>query len=238
MFKIVLTTLALTVLTGANAQDNDLGALPAAILPPAGYVPKEKLYAVGTQNYVCSAGAATPWTLVTPKATLYKEEAHTTEVAKHFFTTPDATGAKVIWEDVNGSGSHVRAAPNATSPSPDGPQNVPWVILKATESTGELFGNIGYVLRIHTLGGVAPNATECTAAKNGTEVDVDYTALYVFYTNKGATNTPETPATTSQPVEATKTPVPTGPLSDATRSTVTMAMSVVLSAVGSAIFWL
>ncbi|TPX66170.1 hypothetical protein SpCBS45565_g04680 [Spizellomyces sp. 'palustris'] len=234
MLKIVLTTLALTMLTGANAH-TDLGPIPAAILPPAEFVPKEELYATGTQNYVCSAGAATPWTLVTPKATLYKEEALKTEVAKHFFTTPDATGAKVIWEDTNGS--RVRAAANATSPSPDGPQNVPWVMLKASESTGELFGNVAYVLRIHTMGGVAPNATECTAAKNGTEVDVDYTALYVFYKQNGATNTTEGPATASKPVEATNTPT-TGQLSDATRSTVTMAMSVVLSAVGSAIFWL
>lgn len=82
----------------------------------------------------------------------------------------------------NFDGSHVDGTPDQSAPSPDQTKNVPWlrVIGKSTPITSGVFGNVTFIQRIDTRGGVAP-AGPCTAKKT---VSVDYTANYVFWASK------------------------------------------------------
>jgi hypothetical protein len=71
------------------------------------------------------------------------------------------------------------SAPSATPPA------VPWLLLRATSTTGTgVFSNVTYVQRLNTTGGVAP-ATGCDASTSGMDTSVAYTADYLFYTGGG-----------------------------------------------------
>jgi Protein of unknown function (DUF3455) len=120
----------------------------------------------GVQIYVCSAGGV--WAFEAPEATLYLDNV---AVGSH------SKGPTWTWKD----GSAVTGKLSGTRPSPDGPQNIPWLSLNATEvpgRTGVLTGTIR-VTRWETKGGVAPTSG-CDEWHVGQKVRVPYEAMYSF----------------------------------------------------------
>ena len=143
--------------------------VPTAIQVPAGNVPFLLGHATGTQNYACklgTTGGGYSWTLVAPEARLVDDKGK--EIMTHY--------AGPTWETK--TGSTVKAARDASAPSPTG--SIDWLRLRATATTpGQLIGTT-YIQRINTTGGVTPT-TSCTHANEDQVIKVPYTADYYFY---------------------------------------------------------
>jgi len=128
-------------------------------------------HATGVQIYVCQAGADQKfaWVFKAPEAEL-----------------TDSTGKKIIhhfagptWKHVDGSEVVGKVAAKADAPSP---QAIPWLLLTATSHTGEgILSRVTSIQRIHTEGGLAPNANTCDASANAKESRSAYSADYYFY---------------------------------------------------------
>ncbi len=187
--------------------------VPAALDPPSGTTLSAGMAANGVQVYVCSApptaGAAPAWVLKAPHAVL-SEGKETT--ATHFSgpapappvvakapspgaPSPAAAAASAsagapatapTWEALDGS--RLTGARVASAAAPDG-KSIPWLLLRSTSSVGPgLFGDVTWVQRLDTVGGVAP-AAGCDASHLGAEVMVPYRADYFFY-HASAAGTP------------------------------------------------
>ena len=139
---------------------------PPPLALPAGEETALRLSARGTQNYECrpaSGGGA--WALVAPEAELFDASGH--KVGRHY--------AGPTWES-SVDGSRVKAAVKAHADAPE-PGAVPWLLLTATETSGEgLFGQVKSVQRTDTHGGQPP-AGPCAP---GDTVKVPYSAVYWF----------------------------------------------------------
>ena len=62
------------------------------------------------------------------------------------------------------------------------PGAIPWLLLTATSHAGQgILTRVTSIQRIHTDGGVAPNANTCDASKAGHESRSSYSADYYFY---------------------------------------------------------
>ena len=161
----------------------DLGAfeppvVPAALQPPAGAQLKRRYHATGSQIYTCQAlpAGGYAWTFKAPDAVLF--DASCQAAGTH--------GAGPFWR-WNADGSTVVARKLAEAPAPVA-RAVPWLLLAATSNTPGRFGDIAFLQRVNTTGGVAPT-TGCNAYTVGREKAVPYTALYTFWSG-GATPAP------------------------------------------------
>ena len=139
----------------------DTVTVPAQLAVPAG----QRLVATlkvdrGSQVYTCTNAA---WTLKEPAAILTSGTQEVLHTAGPQWISPDDGSA------VTGAASATVAVPGA----------VPELLLKATAHRGNgLFGEVSYIQRLDTHGGVAP-AGACT---DGTQQAVGYSAQYRFYT--------------------------------------------------------
>jgi Protein of unknown function (DUF3455) len=159
---------------GATAESRGGGATPNAKLLEAIRVDetKFKIIAVmrgeGAQVYTCTNGVAT---FREPVATLSSRSGTTVIHGKGPF-----------WASFDGSRVDGSAAPPAggSVPSPDATRNIPWLRLVGTPtpSTPGVFGNVAFIQRLDTRGGVAP--TTCSTPS----VAVPYSATYVFWAPK------------------------------------------------------
>lgn len=158
----------------ANGMGNV--AIPRPDVPgPLPAPPGEKVilmgHATGVQIYVCQAGTNPPfaWTIKAPEADL-----------------TDASGKKIIhhfagptWKHVDGSEVVGKVTAKRDAPHPDA---IIWLLLTATSHSGQgVLTRVTSVQRIHTDGGVAPNANTCDASKIGQESRSAYSADYYFY---------------------------------------------------------
>lgn len=148
-------------------------AVPAALQPPEGATLMLRYRATGSQIYTCKAleGTATgfAWAFKAPVADLLDDSCKT--VGTHF--------AGPTWK-VSADESAVVGMKAAEAPATQ-PNSIPWLLLKATSTTGSgLMNSVVAVQRVDTVGGV-PNAADCSAATSGSEVRVPYTATYYFY---------------------------------------------------------
>jgi uncharacterized protein DUF3455 len=137
--------------------------VPADIAVPDGHKAYLSAHAVGVQIYSCGAGG---WTLVAPRANLYD---HGKLIATHF--------AGPTWQAKDGSAvvGKREAGVNVD------PTAIDWLRLAAVSTTPGRFGQTTYIQRIHTAGGLAPAAGECTPQTAGATREVPYTADYVFF---------------------------------------------------------
>jgi FtsP/CotA-like multicopper oxidase with cupredoxin domain len=146
--------------------------LPPNLQPPADQSVFLQLRATGVQIYQCTSKPDAPgtfaWILQAPEATLADRRGHI--VGRHY--------AGPTWELRDGS--RVVGEVAARDPGPD-PTAIPWLLLRAksTSGTGPL-SRTQSVLRIHTVGGIAPS-TPCTAAQAQAVTRVPYTGEYYFY---------------------------------------------------------
>ncbi|PYU45001.1 MAG: hypothetical protein DMG54_07485, partial [Acidobacteria bacterium] len=61
----------------------------------------------------------------------------------------------------------------------------PWLLLTAASHTGEgILSRVTSIQRMHTGGGLPPNANTCAASRNGKESRSAYSADYYFYASK------------------------------------------------------
>ncbi|HXJ19001.1 MAG TPA: DUF3455 domain-containing protein [Polyangia bacterium] len=183
--------------TGGSGGSADCGntCLPASLPPtlnvPAGATVKFHLHGIGDQIYTCTAssaggnggaggggaggsGATTySFVLKQPDAKLY--DTTNTQVGTHGLG-PNWTST-VDGSVVNGAKVYQESSPAAGA--------VPWLLLRATSSSGTgIFSDVTYVQRVNTTGGAAPS-TGCDSTTAGTDTRVGYTADYYFYAGGG-----------------------------------------------------
>ena len=145
--------------------------VPDSLKAPAGEEVILVGHGTGVQIYVCQAGADQKfgWVFKAPEAEL-----------------TDASGKKIIhhsagptWKHIDGSEVVGKVAAKADAPKPDA---IPWLLLTATSHAGVgILSRVTSIQRIHTEGGLAPNANACDASANGKESRSAYSADYYFY---------------------------------------------------------
>jgi hypothetical protein len=159
-FKLLAAALlvAAALPTAARADD-----VPGTIAPPEGNKPYLTAHAVGVQIYSCNG---TAWTLVGPRANLYDDNGKLIGTHSAGPTWQAKDGSTVVGQRVNG----VSVDPAA----------IDWLLLSATPTTPGRLSRTTFIQRIHTTGGRA-RAADCTAETSGSQVEVPYTADYVFW---------------------------------------------------------
>jgi hypothetical protein len=156
MKKIVLL-IALLAPVAASAHDLKVDADESlAFVVPA----------KGVQIYECRDSQ---WTFVAPAADLF--DTHGKKIGRHY--------AGPEWEAADGSRVVGKVKARADAP---GEGAIPWLLL-STQPVGPkgAFSGVSSIRRVHTAGGVAPNA-HCSTAEAGQLVRVPYTADYYFFT--------------------------------------------------------
>jgi hypothetical protein len=141
----------------------DLGACERLAVPEGSKLALHA-YADGVQIYRWNGSA---WAFVAPAATLYADAGGHARIGTHY--------AGPTWETA--SGSKVSAA--VLDRCPVGPSDIPWLKLGVVTTSGHgVFDHVTHILRLYTLGGVAPSAP---GTEVGDEARVPYTAEYFFY---------------------------------------------------------
>ncbi len=139
---------------------------------PTGNHVAYQTHAEGVQIYRCQESAETAgtfnWVFVGPEADLMN--ALNERVGTHY--------SGPTWESHDGSvvvGEVLERADSSEGA-------VPWLLLRAVSARGNgMLGNLSFIQRLDTVGGMAPTADTCTAERNQQLVRMPYSALYVFY---------------------------------------------------------
>jgi hypothetical protein len=175
MSKSMQLAATVGILLTAQAQ-SPRPEVPGSLKAPAGEEVILSAHATGSQIYVCQAGPdqKLAWVFKAPEAEL-----------------TDSAGKKIIhhfagptWRHIDGSEvkAKVVTKQDAPKPGPGNPDTIPWLLLTVTDHSGQgILRPVTTIQRIHTGGGVAPDANSCSVASSGKEVDVPYTADYYFY---------------------------------------------------------
>jgi len=168
LYAIVPLILALgltSTFPGLATAQTDQANVPLELRVPDGY--KRVLVSVGrgVQIYDCVAGT---WQFREPAAAIIHERADRV-VAIHY--------RGPTWQSVR-DGSQVVGAVKARRDAPKPQRDIPWLLLQATSTSGPgLFGQVQYIQRLDTEGGVAPPGS-CTP---GQSASVPYQATYAFW---------------------------------------------------------
>jgi FtsP/CotA-like multicopper oxidase with cupredoxin domain len=141
--------------------------VPDGIQPSAGNKPFLVGHAVGVQIYTCNGVA---WSFVAPRANLFADNGQL--IVTHFAgpSWQARDGSTVVGTLVN------RATVDSTA--------IQWLLLSASPAPDSKPGRLDrttFIQRVNTTGGLAPPASECTAATAGTQAEVPYTADYYFW---------------------------------------------------------
>ncbi|MFJ6163480.1 DUF3455 domain-containing protein [Micromonospora orduensis] len=149
---------------GADARRVEIPRIAPAITPPAGSRPVGAYVVTrGTQTYTCAGGVFTGASV--PEAQLIG-----TGGRVHHFKGPS-------WQSQRDNSS-ITAKKTAESPRPG---TIPELLLTVDSHSGAgVLGNVAYISRLLTSGGVAP-AGACT---DGATAAVPYGAVYVFWAAK------------------------------------------------------
>jgi hypothetical protein len=144
--------------------------VPESLRAPDGEELILQAHAIGSQIYVCQAGAdqKLAWTLKAPDAELRDSKGGL--IGSHYVGP--------TWK--HSDGSEVMGAVAAKQDAPD-PNSIPWLLLRATGHSGSgVLSRVTSIQRIHTQGGKAPGAN-CEESLRGKEVKSPYSADYYFY---------------------------------------------------------
>lgn len=147
---------------------------PSNLAVPAGNKLFYRVFAKGTQIYRCTQDKSDTthfsWTFIAPAADLYKKANYRHPAGKHY--------AGPTWESTDGS--KVVGAKLQQADAPD-PNAIPWLLLRSASTTGSgIFSKVTFIQRVNTTGGKSPS-TMADRAHLGQEVQVPYTAEYLFY---------------------------------------------------------
>jgi uncharacterized protein DUF3455 len=176
MNRQIQVVVVLGLLMAAQGQAPLRPEVPESLKAPTGEEVVLAAHATGTQIYVCQQGSDQKygWVFKAPEAEL-----------------TDTSGKKIIHHSAGPTWKHVdesevkakvvakQDAPKVEAPNP---QAIPWLLLSATSHSGEgILSRVTSIQRIHTEGGVAPEAKYCEGSSSGREVGVVYAADYYFY---------------------------------------------------------
>ena len=150
--------------------------VPESLTAPAGEELILVAHAKGTQIYTCQAGADQKfsWVLKAPEADLM--DATGKKIGHHF--------AGPTWKHEDGSEVKAKVVAKQDGPRVEAPkpQAIPWLLLSATNHGGEgVFSRVTSIQRVHTEGGMPPQANSCAASTSGEESKSAYSADYYFY---------------------------------------------------------
>ena len=169
--RLLPIALLIAAVAPAIGQSIPRPNVPEKIQAPAGEQVVLVTHATGSQIYVCQAATdGNPaWTLKAPDAELHNQ--HGEVIGRHF--------AGPAWKLNDGSEVTGKPAVKVDAPQPD---SVPWVLVTVTGHSGSgVLSRVTTIQRLHTAGGIAPPAADCTAAKLNTEARSPYSADYYFY---------------------------------------------------------
>jgi hypothetical protein len=145
--------------------------VPESLKAPAGEEVILMANATGVQIYVCQAETPqkSAWVLKTPEAELTDTSGK--QIVHHF--------AGPAWKHIDGSEVTGKVVTKLDAPKADA---IPWLLLSAASHTGEgVLARATTIQRIHTEGGLPPNASDCNLSANGKESRSAYAADYYFY---------------------------------------------------------
>ncbi|WNV91349.1 DUF3455 domain-containing protein [Umezawaea sp. Da 62-37] len=151
--------------TALPSSDTKVADTPVATVlkVPDGNRLVGKYQASGVQAYTCTAGA---WKLLEPAASLVDKDGK--PIILH--------SRGPVWVSTV-DGSAVDATP-VEGGKADRPNAIPELLLKTKTARGDgLLGDVTYVQRLNTEGGVAPGGS----CQSDVQLSVPYTALYTFY---------------------------------------------------------
>jgi hypothetical protein len=171
MDRLIQSAAVIGMLLAAQGQGPVRPEVPESVKAPAGEEVILAAHATGTQIYVCQQGTDQKyaWVFKAPDAEL-----------------TDAAGKKIIhhsagptWKHIDGSEVKAKVVAKQDAPKPEA---IPWLLLSATNHSGEgILSRVTSIQRIHTEGGAAPEAKSCDGSASGMEVRAAYTADYYFY---------------------------------------------------------
>src|SRR5262249_34838833 len=153
---------------GLRAKDNAREpSLPSPLCDtlqvPDGNKVAFHVYAIGVQIYQWNG---TAWVFIAPMAALFADAGYHGLVGIHY--------AGPTWESNSGS-KVVGTRLDACTPDTN---SIPWLKLSGAASGNGVLQNVTFVQRVNTVGGKAPSTSGTTV---GQEVEVPYSAEYVFY---------------------------------------------------------
>ena len=176
------------------AQDLKPPKAPQNLQVPDGHSLSLKVYATGTQNYVCVPEGGTPtWKFLGPQATLFVAipwAQHTVyaQIGTHFLSANPVEGgtARPTWQhSFDSSAVWGKAAASSTDPLYVAPGAIPWLLVQITGAQpgpagGNAFGRTTFIQRVNTSGGVAPT-TGCDEGSFGKVALMPYATDYYLY---------------------------------------------------------
>jgi hypothetical protein len=171
MNRLIQVVAAAGILFAAQGAGPSRPEVPESLKAPAGEQVILAAHATGVQIYVCQAAADQKfgWVLKAPEAELADSAGKT--IVHHF--------AGPTWKHVDGSEVKGKVLAKADAPKADA---IPWLLLAAASHSGEgVLSRVTSIQRIHTEGGLAPDASSCDASASGKESRSAYTADYYFY---------------------------------------------------------
>jgi Protein of unknown function (DUF3455) len=159
-------------LTVQVAHADTTPPVPLAIQAPSNQTLLLEARATGVQIYECnmppSGSTSLKWIFKGPEADLFDLAGK--KIGKHY--------AGPTWELNNGS--KVVGTVKAQEKSPD-VNAIPWLLLATQSSIGtDAFSQTQSIQRIYTSGGKAPGE-ECSKQQVGQQIQVNYSATYLFY---------------------------------------------------------
>ena len=173
---LIRLVVAMGILLAAQGQAPVRPEVPEGLRAPAGEEVILAAHATGTQIYVCQQDKDQKfaWVFKAPEAEL--TDATGKKIAHHF--------AGPTWKHVDGSEVKAKVVAKQDAPKVEAskPEAIPWLLLSATSHSGEgIFGRVTSIQRVHTVGGMPPEAKYCDSSTAGKEVGTVYAADYYFY---------------------------------------------------------
>jgi Protein of unknown function (DUF3455) len=148
--------------------------VPSSIQAPAGEELVLVARASGFQIYVSrrDADGEPAWLLKAPEAQLYDQNSNA--IGTHFVGP--------TWRHNDGSEITARLVAKVDAPEAGA---IPWLLLSVTGHSGTgILSHVTSIQRIHTIGGLAPAATECSQPSGEVEFRSPYSADYYFYARR------------------------------------------------------
>jgi hypothetical protein len=147
---------------------------PSGLHVPAGNRLFLHVYARGAQIYRCVQDqkdtSRFSWVFVAPAADLYADSLYKTSAGRHY--------AGPTWESTDGSKVMGQKLEQADAPDTGA---VPWLLLRSASISGSgIFSHTTFIRRVNTHGGKPP-AVSADRAHLGRQIEVPYTAEYLFY---------------------------------------------------------
>ena len=165
--RLVLLALALAAtcvaVTAVPSLASRVDHIPDELRVPEGHRLVLSARGRGVQVYDCPAGV---WVFREPAAAILRGDK---TVAVHY--------AGPTWQSVKDGSKVVAAGARVVVPAPRPDRDIPWLRLESTGTGPGLFGQVVYVQRLETRGGVAPTGT----CQVGASTAVQYTATYRFW---------------------------------------------------------